>query len=326
MLNEAEILPLNSKLFEHFHKKDIKEITDEQFDSIIEESKKNKKYPIIYLYNKKDLVASLPFNLLASISEYSQKLEFYTLKPNQDTLNKLNNPELPSISMIVHETIKTYRSFNLNKANYFNLIDRIENLISDVVFKKNTNDYYKNKLNPKRNFVYLNDSNSLYNDCVYKGGHCAFVILDGEYDKEVGNTNLDYKKYSTIINELDLNNYPQYSTFYLVNGTCHTELMSSFQINLKKLPSLIIYDSKFQMFTKMKGEFYLDRVGEFMTDAVESRALYRKLNRENVHFVNTDCRKVVKKVARRDYEIEERIRQGYDEEDEYEEQNIGDEL
>ena len=102
--------------------------------------------------------------------------------------------------------------------------------------------------------------------------------------------------------------------------------MSSFQINTNKLPSLIVYDYKFQMFTKMKGDFYLDKANEFLLAAVHNITLYRKLNRENAHFVEIDCKKVINKVTRRDYEVEERIRQGYDDDEEFEEQNIIDEF
>jgi hypothetical protein len=143
-------------------------------------------------------------------------------------------------------------------------------------------------------------------------------MLDGEYDKEIEKVNLDYKKLSNLVKDIPTKpKLHKYTNFLIVNATCHSELSNSFRVSLNKLPALAVYDSKFQTFTKMKNsiEFTEENIYNFLIDAVESRAMYRKLNREKVIFKEKDCKAVSKKVKRVDYDQQDNNKYGIDEDD-----------
>jgi hypothetical protein len=155
-------------------------------------------------------------------------------------------------------------------------------------------------------------------------------MLDGDYDKDIQAVNLDYKRLASIVSDIpSKQGLYDYTTFISVNATCYTELAASFRVSLNRLPQVVVYNSKLQMYSKMKAEFTEENVYNFLIDAVESRVMYRKLNRENVIFREKDCRNIKKKAKKVDYEKLDSMKYGYDDEDDdddIEELNLPDEM
>jgi hypothetical protein len=184
--------------------------------------------------------------------------------------------------------------------------------------------YYHHKADPQAKFTEAQDVALLYNTCIYGGSHCAIVMLDGERDAETGFANLDYKRLSSIVRDIpSQKKLHVYTNFLIANATCHHELATSFRVSLDRLPQVVVYDSKLQMYTKLKAkELTEENVYTFLVDAVESRVMYTKLNREKVIFKEKDCRAITKKTRIEGHK--DNNNQGYDDEDDddFEELNL----
>jgi hypothetical protein len=106
VLESAVELASGHGLFNFFSKgNNIKELSSQDYLIMIRESRKNQRHPIIYLNKGKDLVAALPFHIIASIPEYGKRFDFYSISnPSKDVLDHLRVPiTLPSVAILLHE-------------------------------------------------------------------------------------------------------------------------------------------------------------------------------------------------------------------------------
>ena len=83
----------------------------------------------------------------------------------------------------------------------------------------------------------------------------------------------------------------EFSSFFIVNATCHFNTMKSFKIQYSDLPTLVIYNGNDNSYSKMNEPFSLE-TGEAFIEKVRSRsAPHEKLKREAVVVNRFNCTK-----------------------------------
>jgi len=154
-------------------------------------------------------------------------------------------------------------------------------------------------------------------------GKCLILLLNGELIPELKTPNLKFKKNLALMNQIiQAEEYSAFSQFYFVNATCHNEIANSFKIGKKNLPSLIFYNSQYQLFTRFDKKFTQDNIYEFLDKMLSSKLPGNKIEPKNVKFEFKNCRKITKISESIDFERLERIKLGLEDEDENEELNL----
>ncbi len=154
--------------------------------------------------------------------------------------------------------------------------------------------------------------------------------MNGELLPESKTPNLKFKRHLAWMNEvIQSADYAEFSQFYFVNATCHSELANSFKIGKKNLPALVYYNSQYQLYTKFDQKikkFTKDNVYEFLDKMLISKLPGIKTEPKDVKFEFRNCKKVLKVAESIDFERLERIKLGLeDEDDNIEELNLPEE-
>ena len=155
---------------------------------------------------------------------------------------------------------------------------------------------------PKRKFTVIDEANYglFYRNCMYGKGLCAVVFLNGEYDKTVRRTNLNYSKMLRMIKDIpsDVDKFPygdKIDHYFYVNATCHDELVEYFKVRTGFLPTAVVYDSKFKLLNRMSmgEEFNLEKLGEFLDSTGDGKGLNRPLEPNRDIFKSKECAKIM---------------------------------
>ncbi len=200
----------------------------------------------------------------------------------------------------------------------------VESFVGDYMFDIKPNQFRENKIkSSQKAFQPLEDSSEFLINCVYYPGNCLIAFLNGEYDSEIKRVNLDHKSNLNLLRNTqeDLgNNFPQMKMFY-VNATCHGDFSASFEISLKKMPNMVLYQGQFKSYFKMNDEFTKENIESFVKGSFEGKRLFKKIEAEEILFANENCSTKKDKLKEVDYEKIQRIRKGLEDEEVEEEEN-----
>lgn len=110
--------------------------------------------------------------------------------------------------------------------------------------------------------------------------------------------------------------YTAFSQFYFVNATCHSELANSFKVGKKNLPTIVYYNTQYQLYIKFDRKFVKENVYEFLDIMLSSKLAGNKVEPKDVKFDFKNCDKVLKVAESIDFDRLERIKLGLEDEDE----------
>jgi len=178
-----------------------------------------------------------------------------------------------------------------------------------------------------RKFKEANTELEFRKNCLHNPmGKCLILLLNGELLQELKTPNLKFKKDLYLLNNvIQANDYASFSQFYFVNATCHIELANSFKVGKKKLPTLIFYNSQYQLYTKFDKKFTQDNIYEFLDKMLNSKLPGNKIEPKDIKLDFKNCKKITKISENIDFEKLERIKLGLEDDDDVEELNLPEE-
>ncbi len=202
----------------------------------------------------------------------------------------------------------------------------IEAIVGDYSYKAIPNQFDINKaLSKPDNLVNLDEKSIFYKKCIYDSKYCAITFLNGDYDKEIKRTNLNFRNNLKLIKELsDEKDLSTINTgLYYVNGTCLDELSQTFKVSISHMPSIVVFDPQNKVYSKMNfKEFTKENIEKFLVEAASRKIMFRSLDGE-ISYKQTNCFEKTSKSKEIDYDKLYRIKQGLeDAEDEEEENNF----
>ncbi len=111
--------------------------------------------------------------------------------------------------------------------------------------------------------------------------------------------------------------------FYYVNATCYNEFSANFKVRLSQLPTVVLYDPFNKMYAKMKADepFEKSNILNFLTEAIERKTFFRKIDESEADFKEKYCLEKKTKSKDVDFDKLDRIRQGLEDDDEEEVEN-----
>lgn len=202
----------------------------------------------------------------------------------------------------------------------------LEAIVGDYSYKLKPNQFEINKaLSKPDNLANLDEKSVFYKKCIYDSKYCAITFLNGDYDKEIKRTNLQFRDNLKIIKEIsEEKNLASINTgLYYVNGTCFDELSHTFKVSVSHMPSIVVFDPQNKVYSKMNfKEFTKENIEKFLVEASSRKIMFRNLDGE-IDYKQKNCHEKITKSKEVDYDKLYRIKNGLeDAEDEEEENNV----
>ena len=248
-LNNKNIISLLNSL--NF-KSNTRVISSSELSKEIFTSRNENKYTSLFLYNSKTTNSTedlLTFKYFSSQDEYSSKVDFITIQdPSENLLKSLKVKSLPANLLIYHNKIaeEGFKQQALYKITSIEMRRLLEKFVNDLDFPEDLLKSFKFPIE------IMDDSFYLLSKCIYSGRNCNILLVNGEYDDKINYINTDYFKIvDAANNSTSITSLQAYSSYFVVNATCHLEILKSFQVQLSELPTYIRYNGNYeQMFKK----------------------------------------------------------------------------
>lgn len=300
-----------SKIIEHLKVEDIfqlirkkqtfsiRNFTNMTLDELYKEiyiSRNDENFICLFLYNNETIEnnydSSVIFDVFSLSNEYSNFIYMKIMNPEERIIKKLKVKSFPAQILIYHNKIDDENfQFKTNyNITYMNMRKFIESSLSLNYIKNHTLNYEKSKI------IELDDYFYLLTKCIYSEKPCFLTFLNGEYsnisikNKKINGINPSYYKYYSLLNN-QTNSYENFDIF-IVNATCHIELMKSFKLQFIDLPSIIYYNGNKEVMAKRKFET-VDDINDFL-NTINNMNDFIHLPKNKVNINRIDCYSITK--------------------------------
>ena len=144
----------------------------------------------------------------------------------------------------------------------------------------------------------MQDPYYLLEKCLYQPKPCLIAFLNGDYNEI---TQSIRSKFYTDIYKIQ--NTTENSTYwgltspvYVVNATCHDDLLNEFKLQWRDLPALVGYMGEYESFGKMTKEFEPVNISKFAKKLSDSAVSNTKpLKREDIRLARKECHLITEK-------------------------------
>jgi len=147
-----------------------------------------------------------------------------------------------------------------------------------------------NKTGPKTEFKLVNDNETFKQECENKGKPCVIGFLNNNF---LNKKNFDLSM-SALEKVLESKKVKSFS-FIWVNGTCQTEILNKFNVQVESLPNLAIYYPQKEFFSNLIGIFDSDKIISLMENFLVGKVSLAKLNLNDITFKQIKCEEIQEK-------------------------------
>ena len=259
------------------------------FNNLIAESIKNKKFSFFYLY---DGFINPGFSLITHKKFFLNYFDFIAIDNPPDNIKKqLQCNYLPAISVIVPDETRKEKNgkaevqvmvyqgkFSFSEINSF--------IKNSFEFNMNEESYqsYSQEDNKPVEISFIQSTKDLENTCGKKK-----LCIIGFFDMRPGNYENNFQKNFNIFKQFINSSQKRTNSYGYINATCQEEFSSKFGINIDSLPSMIIYSYNKDIYANLVGKFNEEDMNDLINRAISGRMHFQRIQKDYAILQDIKC-------------------------------------
>ena len=273
----------------------IKIATASSFQKLVSDTASNSKISLLYLHEGN---IGLGFKLLTNKEMFKELFEYITFEnPSPELKKHLQVSKLPYISLIIPDEEETDNYGNpqmkmmiyKGKFTYSDIFSFLTGSFAPInnIFDSDnsTSSSEEEDDNIPVEISFIQKTDDLVKTCT-QNKFCVIGFFDmraNEESQKKFNESFEIFKNFTEVSK----NEP--ISFGYINATCQKEFTSKFNVNLKSIPSIIIYSYRKGVYSNLLGKFNVDNMNELISKTLSEKIKFKKIKKNNAILQEIKC-------------------------------------